>query len=274
MDLTDRNTKRFPDAPCMVEYFPYIWHIFTVNGGKYSSPIEQMGLIDWHNRDSGCLGSRNKNCLTLTRIQKRAVGILENTQGKSAIAVEKDTVPLANGTEPTSTYPTAETAQCFFRDFSWERKNNDKNTCHFIEMKRAKRYVYLSKKQQNIQKSMICLWIWLPINHPIILSNSSDIGPPQNHESTAPHNKHFHFVQNQESSDPYTSLHTPYLKVTAESLENSNVHNVHCFRSDRSRITKVMSRIFTKEDPYNVRDLRFLKHSKTHSRLDGGFIFF
>lgn len=29
------------------------------------------------------------------RIQKRAVGILENSQTKSAIAVEKDTVPLA-----------------------------------------------------------------------------------------------------------------------------------------------------------------------------------
>ena len=35
-----------PDAPC-VEYLPTIWHIFVVNVGNYSSPMDPMGTLDW-----------------------------------------------------------------------------------------------------------------------------------------------------------------------------------------------------------------------------------
>ena len=48
-----------------------------------------------HQRFSPKIG-RIQKLIRPTRIQKRAVGILENTQTKSAIAVEKDTVPLAS----------------------------------------------------------------------------------------------------------------------------------------------------------------------------------
>lgn len=127
-----------------------------------------------------------------TRIQKRAVGILENSQTKSAIGiVEKDTVPALASWEGKG--------GCHLEGYHLEdsvemgRKPNFRNTSLVSELpwvsettmtlkhnvtnhRDGKEIKDISKHKNNQHPEINDLFV----NLAIILSNSSDIDPPQN----------------------------------------------------------------------------------------------
>lgn len=97
--------------------------------------------------------------------------------------------------------PTSETQVLWvnfhgFRKQQWQ-KHNVTNHRDGKELKN------ISKHKNNQHPEINDLFV----NLAIILSNSSDIDPPQNHESRAPQISKISIFLTHESSDPYTSLH-------------------------------------------------------------------